>query len=73
MPTAPTLVPFASRPVVPPAVACNLLSIGKTKFYELLAAGDLRSVKRGSRRYVFTDSLLALVAAWRDGENSHVD
>ncbi len=66
MSTTLTLVPYASRPVVSPAAACNLLSIGKTKLYEHLAAGDLRSVKRGSRRYVFTDSVLALVAAWRD-------
>lgn len=68
MSTTPSLVPFANRPVVPPAAACDLLSIKKTKFYELLAAGDVQSVKRGSRRYVFTDSVLALVAAWRDAE-----
>jgi excisionase family DNA binding protein len=60
------LVPYASRPVITPAAACDLLSIRKTKFYELLADGKLASVKRGSRRYVFTDSVLALVDAWRD-------
>jgi excisionase family DNA binding protein len=60
------LVPHASRPVITPAAACDLLSIRKTKFYELLADGELTSVKRGSRRYVFTDSVLALVSTWRD-------
>jgi excisionase family DNA binding protein len=65
MSTTAPLVPHASRPVVTPAAACDLLSVRKTKLYELLAAGDLASVKRGSRRYVFTDSVLALVATWR--------
>lgn len=76
MPTNLPLVPYASRPVVSPAAACNLLSIGKTKLYEHIAAGDLASVKRGSRRYVFTDSVHALVAAWRNqneeaGDEAH--
>jgi hypothetical protein len=66
MPTTSTLVPHDSRPLVSTAAACDLLSIRKTKLYEHLAAGDLKSVKRGSRRYIFTDSVLALVATWRD-------
>ena len=61
----PPLVPFASRSVISPAVACDLLSIRKTKLYELLGAGVLVSVKRGSRRYIFTQSIHAMVDAWR--------
>lgn len=74
MPTPP-LVPYVNRAVLPPAVACEFLGVGKTKLYELFAAGDLASVKRGSRRYVFTDSVLALVESWRAqaGGNDHAN
>jgi hypothetical protein len=34
--------------------------IGKTRLYELLGAGALRSAKLGKRRLIRTDSILAL-------------
>jgi hypothetical protein len=67
------LVPYQSRPIVSTAAACEMLSIRKTKLYDFLAAGDLTSVRRGSRRYIFADSPLALVRAWRDQEEDAGD
>lgn len=37
------------------------LSIGKTKLYELIAEGRLKTVKIGRRTLVTTDSIRALV------------
>ena len=37
---------------VSPAEAARLLGLGKTKFYELLAANEITSVKIGTRRLI---------------------
>lgn len=48
------------------ADACRVTSIGKTRIYELLALGTLRSVKVGKRTLIPAKSLKALVAAEAD-------
>lgn len=37
--------------------ATKALGIGRTKFYELLASGDLESIQIGTRRLVKMDSI----------------
>ncbi len=41
--------------------AKEALGIGHTKIYELIASGDLQTIKVGRRRLVRTDSIRALV------------
>jgi excisionase family DNA binding protein len=41
--------------------ACAQLSIGRSKLFELIASGEIRAVKIGSRRFVPHDSLRAYV------------
>jgi excisionase family DNA binding protein len=38
-------------------VAHRLIGISRSKFYELLAAGEIRSIKCGRRRLVLVQSL----------------
>lgn len=45
------------RPFIP---ECTKRGIGKTKAYELADAGILETVKIGSKRFVYLDSLLTL-------------
>ena len=37
---------------VAPAEAARLMSLGRTRFYELLAAGEIKSLKVGTRRLI---------------------
>jgi excisionase family DNA binding protein len=47
--------------VVPPRQACALLSIGLTRCYELLGAGELESFKDGKSRKITVSSIRAYV------------
>lgn len=40
------------RLAVAPAEAAQMLGLGRTKFYELLAANEITSVKIGTRRLI---------------------
>lgn len=42
--------------------ACRLLSIGRSKLYELIASGDVECVKIGTGTRITTASLRRLVA-----------
>jgi excisionase family DNA binding protein len=46
-----------------PAEAARRLGIGRTKLYELMATGDLRSVKIAGARRVSATALAEFVAA----------
>jgi excisionase family DNA binding protein len=46
---------------VPPREASRLLSIGESKLYELLRAGELSSFRIGSARRISTKSILDFV------------
>jgi excisionase family DNA binding protein len=48
--------------VVPPKVACRLLSVGETRLYELIADGELESFKDGVSRRITMASIKARVA-----------
>lgn len=43
-------------------VALVMIGIGRTRFYELVAAGQITTVKIGRRRLVHVDSLQRLAA-----------
>lgn len=43
------------------ASACAALSIGRTKVYELIAAGELRTIKIGSKTLVLDESIRELI------------
>ncbi|WP_232629618.1 helix-turn-helix domain-containing protein [Methylobacterium sp. Leaf118] len=54
--------------------ACNLLSLGRTKFYEECAAGRIEFIKVGRRRYVTAEALDAHVtrpSASTPGKHGH--
>lgn len=47
--------------VVPPRQACTMLSIGLTRCYELMNAGELQSFKDGKSRKVTVSSITAYI------------
>jgi predicted DNA-binding transcriptional regulator AlpA len=47
--------------------ACRFVGIGRSRLYELIAAGDVEIVKLGSSTLVLTESLRALINARRTG------
>lgn len=48
------------------STAMRLLGIGKTKLYELVATGDLETIRIGRRTLIMQASIEALVARLRD-------
>mgnify|MGYP005995767771 CR=1 FL=1 len=48
--------------------ACRMTGIGRSKFYELIAAGEVEIVKIGAMTLVPTDSLRMLIERGRQGE-----
>ena len=53
----------AERLLLRPAEAAKRLGIGRTKVYELMRSGELRSVKIGAARRVSATALAEFVAA----------
>jgi excisionase family DNA binding protein len=49
------------------AAAAQVLSIGRSKIYELLSSGELESVVIGRRRLIPADACTAFVARLRGG------
>lgn len=56
------------RLVVTPKEAWRLLGVSNSTGYELLAAGELDSIKFGRARRITMESIHALVARRRDGK-----
>lgn len=52
--------------------ACDLLSMGRTKFLELVYAGEIESLTVGRRRYVRRAELDAFVARRQEAEREAV-
>lgn len=50
--------------------ACRLTGIGRSKFYELIAAGEVEIVKVGAMTLVPMDGLRALVERGRRGRTT---
>jgi excisionase family DNA binding protein len=46
--------------------AAHLLSIGRSKFYELMDAGEIRSFNIGNRRLIAAEDIDAYVAKCRN-------
>jgi hypothetical protein len=51
----------AERLVVRPKVACQMLDIGVTRLYELIASGELETFKDGTARKITTSSIRSYV------------
>lgn len=49
---ASTIEAPALRLAVSPAEAAQMIGLGRTKFYELLAANEITSIKLGARRLI---------------------
>lgn len=63
-----TIVPDAgTRSALPLTVSVNeaiaMIGIGRTRLYELIASGDIKTVKIGRRRLVQVESLRAIASA----------
>jgi len=54
-------VPFAQRLACTVAEACEATGLGRTKLYELIGEGKLRTTTIGRRRLVMVHSLCALL------------
>jgi excisionase family DNA binding protein len=71
--TPPKDIPFMQRPTCTIKEACNAAGMGRTKFYELIKSGEIKTVAVGRRRLVQVPSLLKFLkidaesATWRDG------
>ncbi|MFI7697029.1 helix-turn-helix domain-containing protein [Nonomuraea sp. NPDC049655] len=52
-----------TRLLVTPIEAAQTLGVGRTKLYELMASGALRSVKIGRARRIPLEALTAFVSA----------
>jgi excisionase family DNA binding protein len=56
-------IPFADRVTCTVAEACDATGLGRTKIYDLIKAGALKTITVGRRRLVLVDSLLRLLGA----------
>ncbi|MER7129426.1 helix-turn-helix domain-containing protein [Streptosporangium saharense] len=54
---------IGTKLLVSASEASQMLGIGKTKIYELMASGELRSVKIGRSRRIPVEALTAFVSA----------
>jgi excisionase family DNA binding protein len=54
-------IPFDQRPTCTIPEACQAMGLGRTKLYELIGHGKLRTMTIGRRRLVVVPSLLSLV------------
>jgi hypothetical protein len=53
-------LPLSERIFVTPSQGRQMISVGKTKFFELLKSGEIDSVAVGKRRLVSVQSLMRL-------------
>ncbi len=56
------VVPFHERITCTVPEACQAIGLGRSKLYELIAGGQLRTTTIGRRRLVVVQSLLTLVS-----------
>ncbi len=55
-------IPFTERPTCSIAEACQAVSLGRTKLYELMDEGFIKTVKIGRRRMVRVPPLLSYLS-----------
>lgn len=63
----------AYRPLAPRAYGVTdtsrITGLGRTKIYELLASGDLKSIKIGAKRLILAESIDRLFASRAEAAN----
>jgi hypothetical protein len=59
--TAPPVIPFSQRVTCTVPDACAATGLGRTKLYELIGSGAVRTTTIGRRRLVLVSSLLRLM------------
>jgi predicted DNA-binding transcriptional regulator AlpA len=64
-------IPFHQRPSCTLREACRATGLSRTTLYERMAVGDLKTITIGRRRLVNVPSLLKLVGAGPEIEQSH--
>lgn len=69
-PNSPVEIPFMQRPTCTIKEACKASGMGRTKFYELIKGGELKTISVGRRRLVQVPSLLKFL---RMGNDSNLD
>ena len=52
------------------ADATRMLGIGRSKLYELIAAGEVETIKLGTATLIIVDSIYALILRRRDQKRS---
>lgn len=57
-----SIIPFRERITCTIAEACQAVGLGRSKIYELIGEGRLRTMTIGRRRLVVVQSLLTLVS-----------
>lgn len=62
-----TQIPFDQRPTCTVPEACQAIGLGRTKLYELIGRGKLRTTRIGRRRLVVVGSLLNLLTLDESG------
>jgi excisionase family DNA binding protein len=62
-------IPFSQRLTCTIAEACEVTGLGRTKLYELIGDGQIRTTAIGRRRLVLVQSLLSLI----EGDRSHAN
>lgn len=63
------IIPFAQRLSCTVAEACIAMGLGRTKLYELIAAGTVETTSIGRRRLVSVLSLLELIECYERHKN----
>lgn len=66
--TPPKDIPFMQRPTCTIREACRAAGMGRTKFYELINGGELKTISIGRRRLVQVPSLLKFLKIEVDDE-----
>ncbi|MGA8615706.1 MAG: helix-turn-helix domain-containing protein [Xanthobacteraceae bacterium] len=65
------IIPFSQRVSCSIAEACQATGLGRTKLYEAISDGRIKSVKVGNRRLVIVASLFQLLGSTSENIECH--
>jgi excisionase family DNA binding protein len=61
------VIPLSERPTLTVDEFCGMIGIGRSTFYNAVAAGDLKLCKYGKRSFVKTEEMKRFVASLPPG------